>query len=97
MLQLRESDGAVTLRVRVQPRASRDALSGEREGALVVRLHAPPVDGAANSALLRFLGRTLGVAPSSVAILRGQSGREKLLRVDGLSAEAVRARLEASA
>jgi uncharacterized protein len=57
----------VTLRVRVQPRASRDALAGEREGALVVRLTAPPVEGAANEALARFLGRTLGVAPSACA------------------------------
>jgi uncharacterized protein (TIGR00251 family) len=97
MLDLREDDDGVTLRVRVQPRAARDTLSGEREGALVVRLHAPPVEGAANTALQRFLGRALGVAPSSVAILRGQTGREKLLRVDGLSAAAVRARLETPA
>jgi hypothetical protein len=95
MLELREADGGVTLRVRVQPRAPRDTLQGEREGALVVRLHAPPVDGAANAALQRFLGRALGVAPSSVTILRGQTAREKLLRVEGLGLEALRARLDA--
>ena len=58
---------ASTLRVRVQPRASRDALGGEREGPCVVRLTAPPVEGAANRALARLLGRALGVAPSAVA------------------------------
>ena len=55
-LDIRATDAGLTLRVRVQPRASRDALSGEREGALVVRLTAPPVEGAANEALARFLG-----------------------------------------
>ena len=65
-LDLRDGEGGITLRVRVQPRASRDALGGEREGALVVRLTAPPVEGAANEALARFLGKALGVAPSAV-------------------------------
>ena len=55
-------------------------------GALVVRLTAPPVDGEANAALTRFLGRSLGVAPSSIAIARGASGREKVVRIDGVTA-----------
>ena len=53
---MREAAGAVTVRVRVQPRASRDALGGLRAGSLVVRLTAPPVEGEANAALARFLG-----------------------------------------
>jgi len=52
----------------------------------VVRLTAPPVDGEANAALTRFLGRSLGVAPSSIEIARGASSREKLVRIDGLTA-----------
>jgi uncharacterized protein len=83
----------VTLRVRVQPRASQDALGGVRAGALVVRLNAPPVDGRANEALARFLARVLAVPPSAVALVRGASSRDKLVRIAGASAAAVRARL----
>jgi uncharacterized protein (TIGR00251 family) len=80
----------VTVRVRVRPRARRDALDGVRDGALVVRLAAPPVDGRANAALLRFLGRRLGVAPARVRLLHGETGRDKLVRVDGVTLAAVR-------
>ena len=92
-LDLRDAKDGITLRVRVQPRASRDALCGEREGALVVRLTAPPVEGAANEALSRFLGRTLGVAPSAVRVVSGASGRSKLVSVAGLDAATARERL----
>ena len=83
----------MTLKVRVQPRASRDALAGEREGTLVVRLVAPPVEGAANEALARFLGKALGVAPSAVRIIAGEAGRNKVVAVAGLDAAAALARL----
>ena len=94
-LDLRDGKGGVTLRVRVQPRASRDGLSGEREGALVVRLTASPVEGAANEALSRFLGKALGVAPSAVRVVSGATGRNKVVSVSGLGAAAVRERLGA--
>ena len=92
-LDLRATDTGLTLRVRVVPRASKNALGGEREGALVVRLTAPPVEGAANEALARFLGRTLGVAPSAVRVLSGASGRNKIVSVAGLDAATARERL----
>ena len=92
-LDLRATGDGLTLRVRVQPRAARDALSGEREGALVVRLTAPPVEGAANEALARFLGKTLGVAPSAVRVVSGATGRNKLVSVSGLDAATARERL----
>ena len=79
--------------LRVQPRASADAVVGEREGVIAIRLKAPPVDGQANAALLRFLARKLGVAPTAVQLVRGATGRQKWIRVAGLSAEAVRAAL----
>jgi hypothetical protein len=94
-LDLRDGDAGLTLRVRVQPRASKDALGGERDGALVVRLTAPPVEGAANEALARFLGRSLGVAPSAVRVLSGASGRNKVVSVAGLDAATARERLGA--
>jgi uncharacterized protein (TIGR00251 family) len=94
-LDLRDTGEGVTLRVRVQPRASKDALGGEREGALVVRLSAPPVEGAANEALARFLGKALGIAPSAVRILKGLTSRQKLVAVAGLDAATARERLGA--
>jgi uncharacterized protein (TIGR00251 family) len=92
-LDLRTTGNGLTIRVRVQPRASKDALGGEREGALVVRLTAPPVEGAANEALARFLGRTLGIAPSAVRVVSGASGRNKVVSLAGLDAAAARKRL----
>ncbi|HSD65983.1 MAG TPA: DUF167 domain-containing protein [Vicinamibacteria bacterium] len=94
-LDLRTTDAGLTLRVRVKPRASKDALAGEREGALVVRLTAPPVEGAANEALVRFLGKALGVAPSAVRVVTGARGRDKVVSVAGLDAKTARDRLGA--
>jgi uncharacterized protein (TIGR00251 family) len=79
--------------VRVQPRAAQDALAGVRAGALVVRLNAPPVDGRANEALLRFLAGVLGLPPSALALVRGASSRDKVVRIAGTDAASVRARL----
>jgi uncharacterized protein len=83
------------LRVRVQPSTSRESVGGTREGALVVKLTAPPVDGQANAALARFLARLLGVPPSAVQLVRGAAAREKVVRVAGLRAQEARARLAA--
>ena len=79
--------------MRVQPRSSREAIGGTREGALVVRLTAPPVEGQANVALARLLGKVLGVPPSAVTLVRGSTGRDKLLRVAGLRRDDARVRL----
>ncbi len=92
-LDIRTTEAGLTLRVRVHPRASKDALSGERDGALVVRLTAPPVEGAANEALARFLGKALGVAPSAVRVVSGAGGRNKVVSVAGVDAAAARERL----
>jgi hypothetical protein len=94
MLDVRDAEGGATLRVRVSPRASRDALAGERQGALVVRITAPPVEGAANSAVVRLLARVLEVPASAIVVRHGASGRDKLLHVAGVDAARVRSRLE---
>jgi uncharacterized protein len=70
------------LRVRLQPRAHRDEIVGERDGALVVRVTAPPVDGKANDALCRLVAKHLGVAPSRVTVVKGHRARDKVLRID---------------
>ena len=59
---------------------------GERAGALVVRVTAPPAEGRANDAVVRLVARAAGVAPSRVALIRGATGRDKLLRLEGVSA-----------
>jgi len=76
--------------VRVQPRARRDEIAGEREGALVVRVTAPPVENKANDAVRKLLARRLGIAPSRVSVVRGASARNKLVEIDDIDAEAAR-------
>jgi hypothetical protein len=83
------------VRLRVQPRASRDEIVGWQDDALRVRVTAPPVDGDANAAVRRVVARALGVAPSAVALVRGERSRDKVVRVAGLSLADVRARLAA--
>ena len=92
-LPLTPTSEGVALPVRVVPRAGRDALDGVVEGALRVRLAAPPVEGAANRALLAFLADALGVPRRDLALLRGERGRHKLVLVRGLTADEVRRRL----
>jgi uncharacterized protein (TIGR00251 family) len=77
---IRREGSDLLLHLRVQPRASKDELlvDGER---LRLRITAPPVDGAANNHLIRFLAKTFGVSNSRVEIVRGLSGREKTVRI----------------
>ena len=79
--------------MRVQPRASREAILGWREGALRLAVTAPPVDGEANEAVRRLLGRALGVAPSAVSVVRGERARDKVVRIAGLTGVELRSRL----
>jgi uncharacterized protein (TIGR00251 family) len=78
------------LRIRVQPRAKRDEVVGERDGAIVIRLKAPPVDGKANAALTAFIAEAAGVPRSRVKIVRGASSREKVVHVNGVAEQALR-------
>jgi uncharacterized protein (TIGR00251 family) len=75
----------VRLSVRVQPRASRSEVVGEHDGALKVRLAAPPVEGEANRELVRFLAKVLHVAPSRVSVVSGAIGRSKVVEIEGLA------------
>lgn len=84
---------AALVALRVQPRASADAVLGEREGVIVIHLKAPPVDGQANVALLSFIARRLRVPRHRVVLVRGSGSRRKWIRVEGLSAACVRATL----
>lgn len=85
------ANGCVRFNVHVQPRASKTEIAGEHGTALKVRLHSPPVDGAANEELVDFLSKRLGVARRAVRIVSGQSSRAKTVEVDGVSIESVHA------
>lgn len=77
--------------MRVVPRAGRSGFAGLRDGAILVRLAAAPVDGAANEELVALLARTLHVPKRDVAIVAGERARTKRIRVAGMSAAQVRA------
>ena len=88
------SDGGLTITarpagvrfgVRVQPRASRDGVAGLRDGRLVVRVTAPPVDRAANDAVVRLLADWLDVARARVRIVSGETGRNKVVEIAGVA------------
>jgi uncharacterized protein (TIGR00251 family) len=83
----------VRLRLRIQPRASREEVAGLAGDAIRIRLTAPPVDGTANDALVRFLAGRLKVSRSAVELESGRSGRTKLVAVTGVSAEEAAQRL----
>ena len=72
------------------PRASRDEVAGERGGAILIRVTAPPVDGRANAALCVLVARLTGVPRGCVRVVAGGKGRDKLVEVDGLEASEVR-------
>jgi uncharacterized protein len=72
--------------VRVTPRAHLDEIVGERDGVVLVRVRAPPVDDRANTAVCRVIAKRLGVRPNNIRVVRGARSREKILRVDGVTA-----------
>jgi uncharacterized protein (TIGR00251 family) len=76
--------------VRLSPRARRNEVVGEREGRLVVRVAAPPVDGRANDALCKLIAKRAGVPRGQVAIVRGARSRDKVVRIEGLTLDALR-------
>ena len=93
MVDLRQRGDAVSFRVRVVPRASRDKIAGIHDGAVRIRLTAPPVEGAANEALVAFLSSVLRVPKLDIELVAGQTARNKVVSVSGLSPEEIWARL----
>jgi len=90
-LRIEVRGSLVRVAVHVQPRASRSEIVGQHGAALKVRLQAPPVDGAANDALVRLLADALGVSPRSVRVVAGATSRAKTVEIDGTTEDAVRA------
>jgi len=83
----KQTEISATLSVRIQPRASKNGISRMQDGSLKIRLTAPPVDGAANEALVAFLSDTLSVSKSQIEILSGHTSREKRVKISGKSGE----------
>ncbi len=96
MIPLRDSDKGATFAVRVQPRASRNAVAGEMGDALKIALTAPPVEGKANEACIDFIANLLKVPRSSVTIASGESSRNKVVRIAGMRASEIKERLRAA-
>lgn len=88
-LTVRASDAGVRFAVRVQPRASRSEIVGVHGDAMKIRLSAPPVDGAANEALVELIAEVLGVGRRAVRIVSGETSRSKVVEVEGVTAAAV--------
>lgn len=84
------------INVYVQPRASKTVVAGMHDGCVKIRLAAPPVDGAANAALIEFVAEQLGIAKSRVRITAGMTSRRKTIEVDGVTAEQIAGALSLS-
>ncbi|HEX6504526.1 MAG TPA: DUF167 domain-containing protein [Terriglobales bacterium] len=94
MIKVQDVSGGASFAVKVHPRARRNGITGIVGDALKLDLTAPPIDGKANQSCMDFLAELLEVPPSSVTIAAGHNSRNKIIRVEGLSAEQVRGRLQ---
>ena len=93
-LEVTAVKGGVRVAIHVQPRASRTEIAGLHGTALKVRLHSPPVDGAANDELVDLLASELGITKRAVTIVSGHASRGKMVQLDGVSAARVQALAE---
>ncbi|MGH9523401.1 MAG: DUF167 domain-containing protein [Terriglobales bacterium] len=96
MIPIKDGDKGATFAVRVQPRAKRNAVIGEVGEAIKIALTAPPVEGKANGACIAFLAELLAVPRSSITIAAGETSRNKVIRVSGVTAAQVEVRLRAA-
>ena len=92
-----EGETDATLKLRVVPRAGRTSFAGRRGDAILVRLAAAPVDGAANEALIAFLAASLDCPRRSISIVSGEKSRDKRVRIEGLTQAELERRLDAGA
>jgi len=84
-LNAKETKAGIVVRLHVQPRAKRCEVAGMHDGALKIKVTAPPVENAANRAVIDFLSKFLGVSKSSLQLLAGDKSRDKVLQISGLS------------
>lgn len=89
MKAVEEFEGGVRICVRVQPKASRNAIIFEPEGRIRVALTAPPVEGAANKALVAFLAKEFGISKGAVQLVRGEKSRDKIVQLSGVCRDSI--------
>lgn len=94
MLNIQETPDGVRIEVKALPRSSKNQVQGEQDGALKVKLAAAPVDGEANQALVKYLASYLDIPRRNVVLLKGESSRNKVLEIKGLSREALLGKLK---
>lgn len=92
-VRVKEFDGALEIALHVQPRARKTEIAGEFNGALKLKVMAPPVDDAANKAVIQFFATLFSIPKSRVEIVSGEKSREKKVRIAGISAAEFHARL----
>jgi len=97
VIPILETSGGISIAIKLQPRARKNAITGQVGDALKVSLTAPPVDGKANQACIEFFANLLKVPRSSVTIASGQSSRNKVIRIAGVSTEEIRQRIRIQA
>ena len=83
-----------TIKIRVQPKSSRNQVDGFQDGALRVRVTAAPTEGQANAAVIAILAKTLGVSKSRLEVIRGYNSRDKVVSVDTLTEQEVQRKIE---
>lgn len=88
--EIKETEGRIEFSIRVVPRASKTEIAGILDGSIKIRVASPPVDGAANAEIVKFLAKTFGVAKSNVEIVSGQASKAKRIRITGVKAEQAR-------
>ena len=87
MIDITEIDNGIRFKVRVQPRSSKNQIVGDTEGALKVKLTAPPVEGEANQALIAYLATVFKVAKRDIVLAKGELSRHKIVEIKGITAE----------
>jgi uncharacterized protein (TIGR00251 family) len=95
LIDLTEKDSSITFTVRVLPRSSKTEIVGEHDGVLKIKLKSPPVDGAANEELTRFLSRLLSIKRSNIEIISGDTSRTKRIRVSSITSARITEILQA--
>ncbi|CAN5257486.1 DUF167 family protein YggU [soil metagenome] len=87
MIQFTSKDDSIIFNVRVVPRASKSEIVGEHDGALKIRIAAPPVDGAANAELIKILAKEFGVSKNAIEIIGGQTSKIKQIKISNTAGE----------
>ena len=93
-MPIRDTEDGITISLRVQPRSPRTKVDGVHDGAIRLRVSAPPVEGAANAAIIDFLRKQLGVRKSDITIIQGETSRQKVVAVVGIDARGARKALD---